>query len=142
MSLSGLEIHHHAVRMRPDAVERQRVFYTDVLGLTADPGARDIPDVPLFWMDTDNDTQVHMFAVEGVSKYAASPERDPFTSHVAFGVPDIEAAKVELDQLGVDYWSAGRGERQQVFMNDPSGNMVELHQIGTCRCQKGSRPAP
>lgn len=142
MALEGLEIHHHAVRMRPETVAAQGGFYSDVLGLSADPGARDIPDVPLFWMDTSNDTQIHMFAVEGVSKYAAAPDRDPFTPHVAFGVPDVEAAKAELDRLRVEYWSAGRGERQQVFMNDPSGNMVELHQIGTCRCKKGSRPAP
>jgi catechol 2,3-dioxygenase-like lactoylglutathione lyase family enzyme len=76
-----------------------------------------------------------------VSKYASGPDRDPFRTHVALGVPDILEARAELDRLGVEYWSAGREERQQVFMNDPNGNMIELHQIGTCRCKKGARPA-
>jgi catechol 2,3-dioxygenase-like lactoylglutathione lyase family enzyme len=142
MALSGLELHHHAIRMRPDSVDTSLAFYRDVLGLSPDPGAVEIPDVPLFWMDTGNDTQIHLFAVEGVSKYARQPDRDPFMTHVALGVPDILAAREELDRLGVDYWHAGRDERQQVFMSDPNGNMVDLHQIGTCRCKRGSRPQP
>jgi catechol 2,3-dioxygenase-like lactoylglutathione lyase family enzyme len=141
MALTGLEIHHHAVRMRPDAVDETLAFYRDVLGLSPDPGARDIPDVPLFWMDTGNDTQIHLFGVAGVSTYARRPDRDPFTPHVAFGVPDIEEAKRELERLEIEYWRAGRGEAQQVFMYDLAGNMIELHQIGTCRCQRSSRPA-
>ncbi len=141
MALTGLEIHHHAIRMRPDAVDETLTFYRDVLGLAPDPGARDIPDVPLFWMDTGNDTQVHLFGVEGVSKYARQPDRDPFTPHVAFGVPDIEEAKQELERLEIEYWRAGRDSGQQVFMYDMAGNMIELHQIGTCRCKRSSRPA-
>ncbi|WP_432199076.1 VOC family protein [Streptomyces sp. bgisy027] len=139
MALNGLELHHHAVRMRPDAVEETLTFYRDVLGLEPDPEAREIPDVPLFWMDTDNGTQIHLFGVEGVSRYARRPDQDPFTEHVAFGVPDILAAKKELDRLAVRYWKAGRGERQQLFLYDQTGNMIELHQIGTCRCDKRSR---
>jgi catechol 2,3-dioxygenase-like lactoylglutathione lyase family enzyme len=142
MALKGLELHHHAIRMRPDAVEDHYAFYHGVLGLEADPGARDIPDVPLFWMDCENDTQIHMFAVDGVSKYARQADRDPFAAHVAFGVADIVKARGELDRLGVPYWYAGRNERQQVFIDDPSGNRVELHQIGTCRCKRTSRPPP
>jgi catechol 2,3-dioxygenase-like lactoylglutathione lyase family enzyme len=142
MALSGLEIHHHAVRMRPDTIDETLYFYRDVLGLQPDPGARDIPDIPLFWMDTANDTQIHLFAVEGTSKYARQPDRDPFMSHVAFGVPDIETALEELDRMGVAYWTAGRDERRQAFIDDPNGNMVEVHQIGTCRCKQHSRPEP
>ena len=139
MALTGLELHHHAVRMRPDAVDATLAFYRDILGLEPDPGTRQIPDVPLFWMDTANGTQIHLFAVEGQSKYATEPDRDPFTEHVAFGVPDIAAAREELERLGTSYWTAGRGERLQVFLYDLTGNMVELHQIGTCRCDRGSR---
>jgi len=25
-------------------------------------------------------------------------------------------------------------ESEQIFLRDPAGNMIELHQIGTCRC--------
>lgn len=142
MALSGLELHHHAVRMRPDTVEETLTFYRDVLGLSPDPGGRDIPDVPLFWMDVPNGTQIHIFGVTGVSKYARQPDRDPFTEHVAFGVPDVTEAKQELDRLAVPYWRVGRDERQQVFLYDQAGNMIELHQIGTCRCDRRNRPQP
>ncbi|WP_018636365.1 VOC family protein [Parafrankia elaeagni] len=142
MALTGLEIHHHAVRMRPDAVAETRAFYEDVLGLSPDPGVREIPGVPLFWMDTGNDTQIHLFGVEGVSRYARRPDRDPFTSHVAFGVPDILQARTELDRLHVEYWSVGRDKRQQIFLYDQADNMIELHQIDTCRCRQSTRPAP
>jgi len=142
VALSGLELHHHAVRMRPERVEETLHFYRDVLGMTPDPGARPIPDVPLYWMDAENDTQLHVFAVEGISKYARQPDRDPFSHHVAFGVPDVKAAKAELERMGVEYWRAGRDERQQLFLDDGNGNMIELHQTGTCRCKRSSRPAP
>jgi catechol 2,3-dioxygenase-like lactoylglutathione lyase family enzyme len=141
IALSGLELHHHAVRMQPDGVKETRAFYHDVLGLSPDPGVRAIPDVPLLGMDCANDAQIHVFAVDGVSKHARQPDRDPFSEHVAFGVPDIEQAKAELERLGIEYWRVGRDARQQVFLDDSNGNLIELHQIGTCRCKAGSRPA-
>jgi len=139
MALTGLVLHHHAVRMRPDKVAETLNFYQDVLGLEPDPGARDVPDIPLSWLDTGNSTQIHVFGLEGISKYAKQPDQDPFTPHAAFGLPDIAAAKEELDRLQVPYWTSGRGAAQLVFVNDHSGNMIELHQIGTCRCDRLSR---
>ena len=62
--------------------------------------------------------------------------------HVALAVPDIQEAKAELDRMGVEHWVT-RGvvgpESQQIFMYDPFGNMIELHQAGTCRCITGNR---
>jgi hypothetical protein len=61
---------------------------------------------------------------------------------VALAVPDIQEAKAELDRMGVEHWVT-RGvvgpESQQIFMYDPFGNMIELHQAGTCRCVTGNR---
>ena len=143
MALTGpVELHHHAIRMRPDAVEASQGFYQGVLGLGSDPGARDIPGIPLFWFDAANDAQIHIFAVEGVSQYARQPDRDPFAVHVAFGVPDVAKAQQELDEMGMAYWYAGRDEKRQLFLDDPSGNRVELHQTGACRCKASSRPDP
>jgi len=139
MALHGLELHHHAIRMRSHVVEASLSFFRDVLGLAVDPGSREIPGVPLFWLDVGGTAQIHVFAVDGVSKYAERPDRDPFSTHVALGVPDIDEAQAELDRLGASYWSAGRGERRQVFLHDPSGNLIELHQIGTCRCKASTR---
>ena len=140
MGLSGLELHHVAVRMRPDAADPTVAFYRDVLGLAPDPQTRQVPGVPGAWLDAA-DAQVHVFAVEGVSAYARQPDRDPFTRHVAFGVPDVVAAKAELERLAVPHWRVGRDALQQVFVDDPSGNLVELHQIGTCRCRPTVRGA-
>jgi catechol 2,3-dioxygenase-like lactoylglutathione lyase family enzyme len=142
MALSGLELHHHAVRMRPDASAETLAFYENVLGLQPDPGTRRIPDIEGFWFDCTNDAQVHVFGVDGVSKYAQRPDQDPFTPHVAFGVPDITTARAELDQQQVEYWAVGRDNRQQVFLTDVSGNMIELHQSDSCRCKRSSRPSP
>jgi hypothetical protein len=30
-------------------------------------------------------------------------------------------------------------QSQQIFMYDPFGNMIELHQAGTCRCVTSKR---
>lgn len=142
MAIRGAELHHAAVRMRPDQVEQTRAFYGDVLGLSVDPGTRAIPDIDGFWFDLDNDAQLHVFGVEGTSQYARQPDQDPFTQHVALGVPDISAAIDELDRQGVEYWRVGRDEQRQVFLHDPRGNMIELHQTGTCRCKRSDRAQP
>ncbi len=30
----------------------------------------------------------------------------------------------------------------QIFTHDPFGNMVELHEAGTCRCREAERMSP
>jgi len=45
--------------------------------------------------------------------------------------------------MGVKYWSIQSvvgPQLEQIFMDDPHGNLVELHEIGTCRCRKTARP--
>jgi hypothetical protein len=81
--------------------------------------------------------------VEGVSGVAQGPGKDPSHPHVALAVADIQEAKKELDRMGVEYWvSSGvvSAQSQQIFMYDPFGNMVELHQADTCRCVAKTRP--
>ncbi|MDP9820768.1 VOC family protein [Nocardioides massiliensis] len=138
MALQGLELHHVALRIRPGTEDATESFFSEVLGIHPDPGAREIPGIPLFWMDVDT-AQVHLFSVEGTSEYARTSDRDPFVQHVAFGVPDIAEARAELERLSQTYWRVGRNEDLQLFTYDPTGNMIELHQVGTCRCQSTSR---
>jgi catechol 2,3-dioxygenase-like lactoylglutathione lyase family enzyme len=92
-------------------------------------------------MELDGRSQLHLMGIEGTSKFAKSPDKDPALPHVALAVPDIRETKTELDRLGVSYWTT-RGvtgpEQEQVFVKDPAGNMIELHQAGTCRCNKSS----
>jgi catechol 2,3-dioxygenase-like lactoylglutathione lyase family enzyme len=65
--------------------------------------------------------------------------------HVAFAVADFVETRAELDRMGTSYWVAEGivgPQSQQIFMHDPAGNMIELHQAGICRCQAVSRLNP
>src|SRR3989442_10021364 len=111
-------------------------FYADVLGLAHDPGRPSIPTIPGYWMDVGGRAQIHLMGVNGQSKFAQGPGKDPSLPHVALAVPDIQEARKELDRLGASYWvSEGVvGPRsQQIFLHDPAGNMIELHEAGSCR---------
>lgn len=141
MSLHGLKLHHHGVRIDPQRAVATLDFYRDVLGLEADPARRDNPSFPGAWLDCANDTQIHLMGVTGVSPFAISPERDPATPHVALAVADIAEAQAELLRLGADFFAISSGETAQLFVNDPSGNMIELHQDGMCRCERSRRPS-
>jgi catechol 2,3-dioxygenase-like lactoylglutathione lyase family enzyme len=144
MAVKVIELHHHGIRVGPsqEEVGKALAFYHDVLGLDPDPGRPQIPSIDGYWMDVGGTAQIHLMGVDGMSKFAQGPDKDPSHPHVALAVPDIQEAKRELDQLGVSYWVT-RGvvgpESQQIFMHDPFGNMIELHQAGTCRCVTAAR---
>lgn len=144
MAVKVLELHHHGIRVGPTEAEAAKAltFYRDVLGLFPDPGRPHIPAFPGYWMDVGGTAQIHLMGVEGMSKFAQGPDKDPASPHVALAVPDIQEAKKELDRLGVDCWFT-RGivgpQSEQIFMHDPFGNMIELHQAGTCRCAASAR---
>ena len=142
MAVKVLELHHHGIRVNPAETEKSLAFYRDVLGLSPDAGRPNIPGIPGYWMDCGNDTQIHIMGCEGTSRYAKGPKQDPTTLHVALAVPDVQEAKRELDRMGVKYWvieGLTSPDSTQVFMNDPCGNMVELHQFDKCRCRAVNR---
>ena len=88
--------------------------------------------------------RVRLFSIEQPSPIAKGPGQDPTRPHVAFAVADIVATRAELDRLGVSYWTIEAltsPDSVQLFLNDPCGNMVELHQIDKCRCRASNRPA-
>lgn len=144
MAIKVLELHHHGIRIgkSDDAVEQARQFYGDVLGLETDTGRPTIPGIPGFWMYVGQDehtAQIHLMGAEGRSPVARSDKEDPTLPHVALAVEDIQEARRELDRRGVWYWQiqglVGQNS-DQLFVQDPFGNVIELHQIGTCRCNK------
>jgi catechol 2,3-dioxygenase-like lactoylglutathione lyase family enzyme len=142
MAVRVLELHHHGIRVASDEAGLQKAlaFYRDVLGLTPDPG-RNIPGQPGYWMDLGA-AQIHLMGITGTSSLAKSPTDDPSLPHVALAVPDIQEAKKELDRLGQKYFSiigVTGPYAEQVFVHDPAGNLIELHQIGTCRCNKTAK---
>ncbi len=140
MTLKVLELHHHAIRAGATAAETDagRDFYCDVLGLAVDP-ARARFAIPGYWLDVGDHAQLHLIGFEG--PFDADPI-DPTRPHVALGVTDVGAARTELAARGVPHRVLeGRGgpTTMQLFVRDPAGNVVELHQVGTCRCTPRSR---
>lgn len=148
MPIKVVELHHHGIRIgnTADDVDRARGFYADVLGLESDGGRPDIPGVPGLWMyvgEGEQTTQIHLMGAVGQSPVARGPQQDPTLPHVALAVEDIDEARRELEARGVAHWSIESlvGENSdQVFVKDPFGNVVELHQVGTCRCNKAALP--
>ena len=135
MAVKVLELHHHGIRVGPSAPR--------IRPLTRSWGPT-IPSIDGYWMDVGGTAQIHLMGVDGQSKFAEGPGKDPSHPHVALAVEDIQEAKTELERMGVSFWVT-RGvvgpESQQIFMHDPFGNMIELHQAGSCRCIGAKRPA-
>lgn len=121
---------HHAVRVEAsesglDAAYR---FYTEVLGMEADPNRPDLPGTPGYWMNA-GPNQIHLMAVEPPRADATLPELRNSRAHVALAVEDIEAAEQRLQAMNVPFVkNVGRVGLTQIFLQDPSGNMVELQQ--------------
>ena len=146
MAIKVLEIHHHGVRV--DAGDKTLAdvekFYGDVLGLKCDEGRPDIPGIPGMWINVGEVGQIHLIGGDQPSPVAKGPGEDPTRPHVAFAVRDIVETRKELERMGVPYWvieGLTSPDSTQVFMNDPCGNMVELHQFDKCRCRAANRTA-
>src|SRR5262245_37343397 len=104
MAVRVLELHHHGIRVGPTETVKALAFYHDVLGLDPDPGRPHIPTIDGYWMDVGGTAQIHLMGVEGQSKFAEGPGKDPSQPHVALAVQDIQEAQAELQRLGVDFW--------------------------------------
>jgi glyoxylase I family protein len=137
MTIEVLEFLHAGVRVGPSAEDeaKAKAFYQDLLGLETDGKRPYIEGIPGFWSNIngggDRSHQVHIMGAEGQSPVARSPKQDPTRAHVAFSVADLEAAKEELTAKGVEWWEfkalVGTAS-DQVFFEDPFGNMIELQQ--------------
>ena len=146
MPIKVIELHHHGIRIgtKPEEVETARRFYTDVLGMQPDTARPEIPGVPGFWMyvgENEQKTQIHLLGAVRQSPIARSEKEDPTLPHVALAVEDINEAREELVRRGIWHWSINGlvgPNSDQVFVQDPFGNVIELHQIGTCTCNKSS----
>ena len=142
MTLKIAELHHLAVRIAPgpDAAGAALRFYNDVLGLECD-------HVP--WdragegqrVNAGAHAQIHL--IPGVQKSSlASGELDVTAPHLACAVTSIDDAQAELDRLAVPYRVVhGRlgPDSRRLFLADPAGNVIELHELGTCRCTSRAR---
>jgi catechol 2,3-dioxygenase-like lactoylglutathione lyase family enzyme len=144
MAIRVLELHHHGLRVPFEKLEEANRFYTDVLGLQPDRSRPEIPFVPGSWMYVGGEgkpsTQIHIIGSNGAPPpWAKSKEQDPTRFHVALAVENIHETCAELDRLQVPYWiieGLVGPQSRQVFLDDPAGNLIELHQIGTCSCNR------
>src|SRR3954453_14736321 len=110
-------VHHVAINVTD--VDAALAFYTERLGLTV---RSDRPDfgVAGAWLDA-GDQQIHL--VQSAPPASAG-------QHFALQVDDIDAAVAELRAAGTEITDAFPvGTGRQAFLNDPSGNTIELHQV-------------
>jgi glyoxylase I family protein len=121
--MTPIGIHHVSVNVSdPGASVR---FYTEILGGQV---RDDRPDFGFggAWIDLGG-AQVHLIE---------SPVPPNLGQHFAILVGDLDGAVEELRSRGLDVRDPVIvGPDRQTFVEDPDGNVIELHQIGT-------QPAP
>ncbi|HET9729338.1 MAG TPA: VOC family protein [Acidimicrobiia bacterium] len=114
--MKPLGLHHVNVPVRDlaEAIE----FYTDVLGFTLAPR----PDFGMdgAWFDMGGG-QLHI----GVNENAAT-----VLNHFAIQVDDLDAIVEELRAKDIEVFTGNHfdGAGFQAFLQDPSGNVIELNQ--------------
>jgi glyoxylase I family protein len=119
--MEPLGVHHVALNVSD--MESGIAFYTATLGGSL---RRDRPDFgfPGAWIDFGNQ-QVHLIE---------APVPRNLGQHFAIRVGDLDAVVDELRSKGVEVADPVTvGSNRQTFIDDPSGNPVELHQVGDPR---------
>lgn len=136
MTIEVLGLLHAGVRVGPteEDVARAREFYAGLLGLEVDGERPEIKGIPGFWnnvRDGDRSQQLHIMGAEGMSPAARSEKHDPTRTHVAFAVKDLDAARSDLKARDIEYWeykSLVGTASDQIFFEDPFGNVIELQE--------------
>lgn len=117
--------HHVSVNTNGTSLDDLETFYRDVLGL-AGKRRPEIPGVPGRW-NVVGDQELHLVG--------APPRGTPIDStghHFCVAVDDLDAAVAELEERGIAYERAVRGESTvQIWISDPAGNTIELQQDTT-----------
>lgn len=116
--MKPVAVHHVSINVSD--VEAARRFYTDVMGMTE---RTDRPDFGFggAWLDAGGQ-QVHL--IQG-----GVPEAKG--QHFAVQVDDMAAAVAELRGRQVEVSDpVPVATNLQAFLHDPSGNMIELHEVG------------
>ena len=115
---------HTAVPTLP--YEKSHDFYTRVLGMNLAPRP-EIPSIPGAWLGVEGkseEVQIHIMGCEPLGQ-----EYDPTRVHFALEVESLEDAMETLTTEGIPYGViTGLLGVSQLFLRDPSGNMIELQE--------------
>ena len=117
--MQPLGVHHVAINV--DDVDAAMAFYVETLGLVP---RDDRPDFGFAgaWLCA-GDQQVHL---------VQAPPPSDNGQHFALLVDDLEATIKELRDQDIKVTDAFPvGTAMQAFLNDPSGNTIELHEPAT-----------
>ncbi|MFC3052838.1 VOC family protein [Kordiimonas pumila] len=115
----------HHVSFRVDDLDAALEFYEGVLGCTRLYRPEEIT-VKGAWLQA-GDSQVHIMEVPSSSATGTPPDQiNPVANHVAFLTSDIDAAEAALKAHGYEVQHGPTTVVKQIFVRDPSGNMIEL----------------
>jgi catechol 2,3-dioxygenase-like lactoylglutathione lyase family enzyme len=119
--LQVLNVNHVNVTVPADLERAAKHFYGVVLGLRQIPK----PDGPRkhlgAWFEVGA-TQLHLSLAEGADNYASD-------AHVCYQVADVAAAKLQLQQAGVEIIKDESDTGAvRFFVRDPGGNLIEIAQ--------------
>ncbi len=102
-------------------LEATRRFYEDLFELSELPRP-EIPGVSGTWLGL-GDVQLHLVDAK---QSGALP--DPVAPHWCLWVVDLDAARTELEEAGIEYIEGAQGDVVQIWISDPNGQVVELQQ--------------
>jgi len=112
----------------PADLERSRIFYTEVLGLTV--GDRPNFTVPGVWLYAAGRPLVHL----AVRKVAGEQSPTGRFNHIAFNATDLNGTIAHLEKCGVAFEvvkvppmpNHPRSGGTQIFLKDPDNVAIEL----------------
>jgi catechol 2,3-dioxygenase-like lactoylglutathione lyase family enzyme len=102
-------------------LEETRKFYADLFEAPALERPV-IPGIAGSWLAL-GDVQLHL-----VDAPPADTPIDRAADHWCVEVTDLNAARTELEELGIPYEEGAQGPVVQIWINDPVGRVVELQQ--------------
>ena len=127
MSVLGLS--HINLRGNRETLEKLKLFYIEVLGLTL--GERPPFKSFGYWLCADGVDIIHLTAMEHVEARIAG--KTYTIDHFALSCSDINLAIARLEQHGVTFIRSDvpLTGQSQLFFDDPVGNGVELNFANT-----------
>jgi catechol-2,3-dioxygenase len=122
--MPALALNHYNIRAGQPLIGRVRDFYVDVIGLAE--GWRPPFDFPGHWLYAGESAVLHLVETSAAQ---STPPPAGTLDHVAFTCTGIAAFEQKLREHGLDYRKAGVPGTglQQLFVQDPAGNGVELN---------------